>query len=49
MPLTEDRNYYIAGEEKYWLAFSRVGGIGLVRLRKLFDYFGSLEKLGKVV
>jgi DNA processing protein len=42
MPLIEEDNSYIAGDEKYWLAFSRVGGIGVVRLRRLFDYFGSL-------
>ncbi|MBN9389772.1 MAG: DNA-processing protein DprA [Chloroflexi bacterium] len=43
MPLVEEDKPYIAGDEKYWLAFSRVGGIGIVRLRRLFDYFGSLE------
>jgi DNA processing protein len=43
MPLVDEDNPYIAGDEKYWLAFSRVGGIGVVRLRRLFDYFGSLE------
>jgi DNA processing protein len=43
MPLVDEDKPYIAGDEKYWLAFSRVGGIGVVRLRRLFDYFGSLE------
>ena len=43
MPLVEDNNRYIPGEEQYWLAFSRVGGIGVVRLRRLFDYFGNLQ------
>ncbi|HEX2911340.1 MAG TPA: DNA-processing protein DprA [Chloroflexia bacterium] len=42
MPLVEDEKRFVAGEEKYWLAFSRVSGIGLVRLRRLFDYFGGL-------
>ncbi len=44
MPLVEDDNRYIAGDEQYWLAFSRVAGIGVVRLRRLFDYFGSLGR-----
>ncbi len=43
MPLIDEVSPYIAGDEKYWLAFSRVGGIGVVRLRRLFDYFGSLK------
>jgi DNA processing protein len=44
MPLIEDDKPYIAGDEKYWLAFSRVGGIGVVRMRRLFEFFGSLER-----
>jgi DNA processing protein len=44
MPLIAEENHYIAGDEKFWLAFSRVGGVGVVRLRRLFDYFGSLEQ-----
>jgi DNA processing protein len=42
VPLVEDKNNYIPGEEKYWLGFTRVGGIGAVRLRRLTDYFGGL-------
>lgn len=44
MPLVEDQSRYIAGEEKYWLAFSRVKNVGVVKIRRLFDYFGSLEE-----
>jgi len=44
MPLVEDPNPYIAGEEKYWLAFSRVAGIGPRRLEKLLAYFGTLAE-----
>lgn len=44
MPLVEDQSRYIAGEEKYWLAFSRIKNIGVVKIRRLFDYFGSLEE-----
>ncbi len=43
MPLVEEKQRYIAGDEKYWLAFSRVSGIGVVRMQRLFDYFGSLQ------
>ncbi len=43
MPLIEDTKRYIPGDEKYWLAFSRVRQIGVVRIRRLFDYFGSLQ------
>lgn len=32
------------GDEKsYWIAFSRVGGIGAVRVKALLDTFGSLQ------
>jgi DNA processing protein len=30
-------------ETKYWLAWSRVKGIGPVSLRKIYEYFGNLE------
>lgn len=30
-------------DKRYWVAFSRVGGIGAVRLRALLDAFGDLE------
>ncbi len=30
-------------EKEYWLALSRVGGIGAVRFRVLLDAFGSIE------
>ncbi len=45
MPLIEEEEgkRYIPGEDKYWLAFSRVGGIGLKRLERLLHYFGNLE------
>lgn len=42
MPLVKDEKRYIPGEEKYWLAFSRVSGIGTARMRRLFDYFGGM-------
>ena len=31
-------------ERKYWVAFSVFPGIGPVRFRLLFDYFGSAKK-----
>jgi len=43
MPLVQDEDKYVPGEEKYWVAFSRVSGIGLVRLQRLEAFFGSLE------
>lgn len=30
-------------EKKYWLAWSRVKGVGPVSLRKIYEYFGNLE------
>jgi len=42
VPLVEDDNNFEAGQEKYWLGFSRVAGIGVVRLRRLHEYFGNL-------
>lgn len=30
-------------EKKYWLAWSKIKGIGSVSLRKIYEYFGSLE------
>lgn len=47
MPLVENDNNYIPGEEKYWLGFSRVSGIGAVRLRRLLEYFEGLEAAWK--
>jgi DNA processing protein len=44
MPLVEDPNSFIPGEEKYYLAFSRVEGIGPRRLMRLLAYFGALSK-----
>lgn len=44
MPVIEEESNYIPGEEKYWLGFSRVTGIGAVRLKRLTDYFGGLEE-----
>jgi DNA processing protein len=44
MPVVEEKSRFLAGEEKYWLAFSRASQIGIVRVRRLFDYFGSLEE-----
>ncbi len=43
MPLVQDEDKYVPGEEKYWVAFSRVSGIGLMRLQRLETFFGSLE------
>lgn len=31
------------GSRKFWLGFSRVKGIGAVRTKKLFEYFGDLS------
>jgi DNA processing protein len=42
--IINDNNFYIPGEEKYWLGFSRVAGIGAVRLRKLLEYFEGLAE-----
>ncbi len=47
MPIIEEENNYVPGEEKYWLGFSRVGGIGAVRLRRLVTYFGKLADAWK--
>ncbi len=44
MPVVEEENNYIAGEERYWLGFSRVAGIGAVRLRRLTSYFDGLAQ-----
>lgn len=45
MPLIEDNeNPYQPEEEKYWVAFSRINGIGLVRLLRLQNYFGTLAE-----
>jgi DNA processing protein len=43
MPLVEESDTYKPGEEKYWLAFSRVDGIGPRRLERLLSYFGCLS------
>lgn len=32
-----------AGDERYWVAFSSAEGIGPIRLRRLWEHFGSLE------
>lgn len=44
MPLVEDEDRYIPGEDKYWVAWSRISGVGIATIRKLGDYFGSLEE-----
>ncbi len=30
-------------EKIYWLAWSKINGLGPISLRKIYDYFGSLE------
>jgi DNA processing protein len=47
MPLVEDEIPYSPGEEKYYLAFSRVEGIGPRRLARLLSYFESLGEAWK--
>jgi DNA processing protein len=47
MPLVIEENEYRPSEEKYWIAFSRVSGIGLMRLQRLESYFGGLEAAWK--
>lgn len=42
MPLVENGNDFVPNEEKYWLGFSRITGIGIVRLRRLMTYFEGL-------
>lgn len=44
MPLVYEEEHYEPNEEKYWIAFSRISGVGLVRLQRLHSYFGSLQK-----
>ena len=36
-----------ADELKYWVAFSRIPGIGRVRISQLKEYFGSLQDAWK--
>jgi DNA processing protein len=47
MPLVQDENRYIVGEDKYWVAWSRVSGVGVATIRKLSDHFGGLEEAWK--
>lgn len=48
MPLiADDEEFYQPEDEKYWIAFSRINGIGLVRLTRLQKYFGTLEDAWK--
>lgn len=39
-----DWGQVLSENRRYWLGFNLVKGIGAVRLRRLLDYFGSLEK-----
>jgi DNA processing protein len=44
VPLIENGDNFVPGEEKYWLGFSRITGIGTVRLRRLINHFEGLSE-----
>lgn len=38
----------IEKEKIYWLAWSKIKGIGAVSLKRIYDYFGSVELAWKI-